>query len=114
MTVRNFAIASNFNLNDIVLILTLSSNGNMSAAARALGVDVSTVSRRIIAAEKALGARLFIRTDSGYELTEAGQIFVAQGERIHDQIVSMMLSCADPSTRIAGLVRVTAIEFLFD
>jgi DNA-binding transcriptional LysR family regulator len=112
--VRNFTIANNFNLNDIVLILSLSSNGNMSATARALGVDVSTISRRITAAEKALGTRLFVRTDSRYELTEAGRIFVAQGEQIYDQIASMMLSCADPSTGIAGLVRVTAIEFLFD
>jgi DNA-binding transcriptional LysR family regulator len=112
--VRNFAVANNFNLNDILLILSLASNGNMSATARAIGVDVSTVSRRITAAQKAIGTRLFIRTDSRYELTEAGQIFVAQGEQIHDQIASMMLSCADPSTGIAGLVRVTAIEFLFD
>jgi len=112
--VRNFVFDNHFNLNDIVLILSLSSNGSMSATARALGVDVSTISRRITAAEKALGTRLFIRTDSRYELTEAGVIFVAQGEQIHDQIASMMLSCADPSTGVAGSVRVTAIEFLFD
>jgi DNA-binding transcriptional LysR family regulator len=114
MTVRNFVFANHFNLNDIVLILSLSSNGSMSATARVLGVDVSTVSRRITAAEKALGTRLFMRTDTRYELTEAGQIFVTQAEQIHDQIASMMLSSADPSTGIAGLVRVTAIEFLFD
>jgi DNA-binding transcriptional LysR family regulator len=113
-TVRNFVFANHFNLNDIVLILSLSSNGNMSATARELGVDVSTVSRRVTAAEKALGTRLFVRTDSRFELTEAGAIFVAQGERIHDQIVSMMLSCSEPSTGMAGLVRITAVEFLFD
>ncbi|RAR67923.1 DNA-binding transcriptional LysR family regulator [Paraburkholderia unamae] len=86
----------------------------MSATARELGIDVSTVSRRVSAAEKSLDVRLFTRNNLQYELTDAGKVFVAQAESIYDQIVTMMLTCADRSTDIAGSVRITAVEFLFD
>ena len=111
---KNFAVANNFNLNDIILVLSLSGSGSMSASARELGIDVSTVSRRVTAAEKALGARLFTRTNLQYELTDAGKIFVAQAGQIYDQIVTMMLACSEQSTSVAGPVRLTAVEFLFD
>ncbi len=45
----------------------------MSAAARQLGVEHTTVSRRIQALEQSLGAPLFIRADRVYALTEAGE-----------------------------------------
>ena len=52
---KNFSLANNFNLNDIILVLSLSDTGSMSATARELNIDVSTVSRRVTVTEKALG-----------------------------------------------------------
>ena len=47
--------------------LALARSGSMSATGRQLGVDASTISRRIAAAEKALKLRLFIRDNTGYQ-----------------------------------------------
>lgn len=54
--------------------------GGFSAAARALGVTPSAVSKQISQLEERLGARLFNRTTRSVHLTEAGQVF---HERAH-------------------------------
>ena len=46
-----------FDWNDIPLLLKLADTGSMSQAGRVLGLDASTVSRRVAAAEKALNSR---------------------------------------------------------
>ncbi len=59
------------NWDDIRYFLTLARAGSISAASRQLGVNHSTVSRRIQALESRHGVRLFDRTQTGYEMTEA-------------------------------------------
>ena len=107
-------MASDFDWNDIPLILTLARNGSMSAAGRELGVDASTISRRIAAAEKALNLRLFIRDNTRYQLTGAGQIFVEYGEAVYGDVQSMLLASSQEAEMIAGAVRISSIDFLFD
>ena len=65
--------------------LELSRSGTLVAAARRLGVDHTTVARRIQALEKETGTPLFAREAGGHRLTEAGrrlQPHIA-GERHH-------------------------------
>lgn len=59
--------------------------GSVAAAARRLGVNATTVQRRLDALEASLGARLFDRSRSGYKPTEAGAIVLAQASRMADQ-----------------------------
>ena len=80
------ATSNDFDWNDIPLILALARTGNMSATGRHLGVDASTISRRIAAAEKSLKLRLFIRDNTGYCLTDAGQVFVRHGEGVFGNV----------------------------
>lgn len=103
-----------FDLNAIALVLALAGHGTMSAAAKALGLDVSTVSRRISAVEKSLDVRLFIRTGSTCALTDAGRVFVEHAERIVGDIESMLLATTDNVSGTAGLVRITSTELLLD
>ncbi len=56
---------------DIRYFLAIARNGNITAAAKALGVNHSTVSRRIRTLEEKHGVRLFERIQSGYEMTAA-------------------------------------------
>ena len=49
---------------DFKIMLALGRGGSVAGAARILGVDGSTISRRLAAAEKALGGRL-IKVESG-------------------------------------------------
>jgi DNA-binding transcriptional LysR family regulator len=105
---------NDFDWNDIPLILALARSGSMSATGRQLGVDASTISRRIAAAEKALKLRLFIRDNTGYQLTDAGQVFVAHGEAVYGNVQSMLQASAQEADATAGPVNITSIDFLFD
>lgn len=107
-------MTSDFDWNDIPLILGLARCGSMSATARQLGLDASTVSRRIAAAEKALNLRLFIRDNTRYQLTSAGRVFVDYGEAVYGNVQSMLLASAQEADMVAGPVRISAIDFLFD
>jgi DNA-binding transcriptional LysR family regulator len=59
--------------------------GSLGAAARHLGVNATTVQRRLDALERSLGARLFDRARSGYTPTEAGAMVLEQARRMADQ-----------------------------
>ncbi|MRW86357.1 LysR family transcriptional regulator [Pseudoduganella sp. FT26W] len=106
--------SNDFDWNDIPLILALARSGSMSATGRQLGVDASTISRRIAAAEKALKLRLFIRDNTGYQLTDAGQVFVEHGEAVYDNVQSMLHASSQEADATAGPVNITSIDFLFD
>jgi len=56
---------------DIRYFLAVARGGNVTSAAKMLGVNHSTVSRRIRALEEKHGVRLFERIPSGYVMTEA-------------------------------------------
>jgi hypothetical protein len=59
-----------FDWNDLKSFLAIARSGRLTTAAARLGVDHSTLSRRLGALEHALKARLFDRSPSGYMLTE--------------------------------------------
>jgi DNA-binding transcriptional LysR family regulator len=106
--------SNDFDWNDIPLILALARSGSMSATGRQLGVDASTISRRVAAAEKALKLRLFIRDNTGYQLTDAGQVFVQHGEAVYGNVQSMLQASSQEADATAGTVNITSIDFLFD
>jgi DNA-binding transcriptional LysR family regulator len=60
--------------------------GSLSAASRALGMPLATVSRKVSELEAHLGAQLVVRTSRKLLLTEAGRAYVIAGRRILDQI----------------------------
>lgn len=103
----------NFDWNDIPLLLALAHDGSMSAAGRTLGIDPSTISRRLVAAEAALETRLFIRDNAGYHPTEAGLVFLAYAERVYGEVKSMLLDTRSEADGVSGAVRLTSIDFLF-
>lgn len=102
-----------FDWNDIPLLLKLADTGSMSQAGRLLGLDASTVSRRVAAAEKALNVRLFIREPSGYQPTDAGKVFLAHAEGVFDRIETMLVDTRAEAEGVSGTVNVTAIDVLF-
>lgn len=60
--------------------------GSLSAASRALGMPIATVSRKISELEAHLGSRLMVRTTRRLQLTEAGMHYVASARRILDDV----------------------------
>jgi DNA-binding transcriptional LysR family regulator len=77
-------------------VLRVSESGSFSAAARALGVQVSSVTRAVQRVEARLGARLFRRTTHGVSLTEAGLAYaahlarwLAEEDALRDRLAAM-------------------------
>ncbi len=68
------------NWEDFRYFLTLAETGSFSGAARRLGVDHSTVARRVAALEAALGLRLIDRLPKAVMLTEEGQLLAGRGQ----------------------------------
>ena len=90
--------------------LELSRAGRLTTAARRLGVDHTTVSRRLQALEKSLGVALFIRDTSGYILTEAGRSLLPQVEMMEGASVRIEQALPNPGDSLSGQVRIGATE----
>jgi DNA-binding transcriptional LysR family regulator len=92
------------------VFLALIRGGNTLAAARRLGIDHSTVSRRLSALERTLGTRLFDRSPRGLAPTEAAGALIGHAERIESELLAAAASVAGRDAEVAGTVRVTTPE----
>ncbi len=88
------------------VFLAVARTGRVSAAARRLGVEHTTVARRIAALEKALGVSLFYRTSRGYLLTPEGQNVVSTAEAMERAALVVEARAREASGPPAGRVRV--------
>ncbi len=98
------------NWDDMRLFLAVARTGSISGAARHLGVQHSTVSRRMHSLEEKLGARLIERKKSGYELTVAGENIRQSAIRIEREILGVDGVLQGKDTYLVGPLRVTAIN----
>jgi DNA-binding transcriptional LysR family regulator len=94
---------------DARMFLAFAREGSFSAAAKRLGVQHSTVSRRIHALEKDLGTSLVERSPTGYVLTQAGLELKDSAERIERELLNFEAASAGQSDDPSGELRVTAI-----
>lgn len=92
---------------DLRFFLALCEAGTLTGAARATGVEHTTVARRIDALETALAARLFDRFPKGWSLTAAGTALVPHARRLEDDMHAL-LNVARGASEVAGCVRVSA------
>lgn len=97
---------------DLRYILAVARSGTMTAAARRLSVDQTTVARRISAAEAALGTRLFDRRQGRLSLTPAGEAAVARAARVEHEIEALEQGIGGADALAAGTVRITAVPVL--
>jgi DNA-binding transcriptional LysR family regulator len=93
--------------NELHYLLEATRQGSMSAAARSLGVDHATVSRRIRRLEQRLRQPLLDRQRPGLALTPFGETVLAEAERMRDAAATIA-RLADAKPRLAGLVRLTS------
>ncbi|WP_232824826.1 LysR family transcriptional regulator [Algibacillus agarilyticus] len=99
---------------DFKYFLSVVETGSFSAAAKQLSVNHSTVSRRIQVLESSHGVRLLERTQSGYQMTEAGaSIFeIAQDLKNSTLKASRILQGRD--ARLEGEINLTMPHDIFD
>jgi DNA-binding transcriptional LysR family regulator len=84
------------------------SRGSLSAAARAEGVTPAIIGRRLDALEERLGVRLLIRTTRKLTLTQEGQSFLEDCQRILNDLASAEASVSLGGLRVSGHLRLTA------
>lgn len=94
--------------NSLKVFLAIEQAGTLAGAARALGVNHSTVFRRLNALEQDLGARLFERLPNGYALTPLGEELREIANRIDGGFSDLERRVAGRDVQPAGKVRITA------
>ena len=94
--------------NDLQFCLAVAREGTVSAAAKRLGVDHATIIRRIDRLEGDLGAKLFQRRKTGYEITETGRRVTTMAEAIETEIRGGQAEIAGGGARLTGSVRMGA------
>lgn len=99
---------------DLRFFLALARKASVTAAAAALGVNHSTVSRRIGGFEQALNVRLFDRLSSGYTLTPAGEEMLAMASKIEHDVATIDRQLLARDTQMCGSLRVTAPMLLVE
>jgi DNA-binding transcriptional LysR family regulator len=97
---------------DLRYVLTVARAGTLAAAARRLGVNQTTVARRLAAAEATLGTRLFDRVDGVLSPTRAGEAAVARAARVEQEVEALERGIGGADAATAGTVRVTAVPIL--
>lgn len=97
---------------DLRFVLAVARAGTLSGAARRLGVNQTTVSRRLAAAETSLRARLFDRGEGLFRPTKAGDEILRRAAQIEAEIDAIERGIGGSDTIIAGSVRVTAVPIL--
>ena len=100
----------NWDWSDLRYVLTVAREGTAAAAARALGVNHSTVVRRVRNFEDNAGVRVFNHLSTGYRLTEEGKEFLAAAESIDGVLHELGRSIVRSDDDLAGHVRITTTD----
>jgi len=92
---------------DFRYVKAIADTRSLGGAAAELGVNHSTVFRRLAQIETQLGSRLFERSRSAYALTPCGEEMVRLAERMGEDIVTFERQVTGHDLRPSGELRVT-------
>lgn len=95
---------------DLKAFLAVARMGRLTVAARRLGLDHSTLSRRITALELALQVPLFARSPSGYKITEAGERLAAEVQLMESAVIRIQSEASEEVNSLSGSVRLSMPE----
>jgi DNA-binding transcriptional LysR family regulator len=95
---------------DLRFFLAVERGGTLNAAASRLGVDATTVGRRIERLSTALNTALFEAGPQGHRLTDAGEKLLHHAEEVERSILAASGDLLGESSRLAGTVRVSMSE----
>ncbi len=101
-------MAESFDWDALQSFLAVARAGRLTLAARNLGIDHSTLSRRIKDLEARLQSQLFERSVQGYHLTPQGERLMHAAQTMESVAFEVMKEVAGTSLKIAGAVRIGA------
>jgi DNA-binding transcriptional LysR family regulator len=97
---------------DLRFVLAVRRAGTLTAAARTLGLSQSTVTRRLMALHRSLGARVLERRGLEYALTPLGERLWPMLAEMEDRALALERAAQDLDARPAGVVRLTTVDAL--
>jgi DNA-binding transcriptional LysR family regulator len=107
MTILQNCKGGTVDWDDLRIFLAVARLESLSAAGRSLRIDPATVGRRIARLEAAMGARLFLKTQGGYALAEAGSGLLAHAEAAEAAVLRASDSARAPQG-LSGHIRLGA------
>jgi DNA-binding transcriptional LysR family regulator len=99
-----------FEWSDVRYFLAVARHGSTLAAAKALGLSQSTVSRRLAALERRIGRELFKRHSSGYRLSEFGTEMLPHAQQIEQAVLAFEQHKSTIERGEVGVIRLTCPE----
>lgn len=99
-----------FNWDDFRVFLGVARAESALEAAQSLGLDQSTISRRLYRLEKDMGAKLFDRSPQGHRLTTAGHRLLDHVEKLESTFTALETDVSGDSVELTGEVRLGATE----
>jgi DNA-binding transcriptional LysR family regulator len=100
-------MTSDLSWDEFRLVKSIADARSLLGAAERLGVNQSTVYRRLAALETAVGARLFDRSRAGYEPTAAGEDMIALATTMAESITELERRIAGRDVKPTGELSVT-------
>ena len=100
----------NLDWDDLRYFLAVARAESLSGAAKSLGVNHSTVLRRLSGLEARLDARLFERFRTGYSMTAAGEDLHARLEPLAEQIEALERQLGGLDAALTGTIRITSTD----
>lgn len=98
------------NWDNLRYVLIVANRGSISAAARELGVDRSTVLRRIKRFQDDLQCRIFERGNNGYALTPEAEKMIDAARQVEATLFNMQQQIEGHELRLEGELRVTTTD----
>jgi DNA-binding transcriptional LysR family regulator len=93
---------------DLLILLAVSRSGRFTTAGQALGLNHTTIARRITALEDQLGGRVLTRDGAGWAMTALGVRAVAAAEAVELALAPLHADTDD--SRLTGLIRLSATD----
>lgn len=97
---------------DLKTVLALVRAGSLAGAGNALGVNYTTVARRIQRAEAAIGIKLFERLTDGYKATETGRMVADHAAAMEVEQDAMLRLLQGQDQTLSGALVITAPQLL--
>jgi DNA-binding transcriptional LysR family regulator len=104
------AMNSPLNWDEFRLVKAIADSRSLVGAAEVLGLNHSTVFRRLGAIETTLGAPLFERSRAGYQPTAAGEEMVGLATSMSESIIDFERRVAGRDVKPTGELRVTTVD----
>jgi len=98
---------------DLQILAAVQRGGSIAAAARLLGIDQTTIGRRLNALQQVTGVELLVRTgDRRLVLTPGGEEVAERALAMEREAIAASALLGEQRQRVAGTVRLTAVPML--